>query len=348
MILAGIFIMAILGMAAIAVEVSRLTDTATEVQAAADAAALGASVARAKGQTEGQAIQAGKDMANINYADGRNIPNASVVIDPGNYDPKRATGDKFHANEDPHNAFRATVTMTGVKYILAMILNGQSSTSVQKRAVAVPDCPSTMTADFPMTICDSYVAGIDLGTQCSDQPMLRQLVPDGATSACWTSLGTGSASSSTFKAILPTACGGDGGKVLYMGDDIQLQNGQVNSFLQVVQCCIACKDWHKFTIPVVDCAQMGAGGCNGQAVDVIGFATINIPSYTDVLLSGGGQNNCRNIYPGCTNPPPQGKINNVNAAVSGVYFNQTCKTESGSRGGSRCFGTTTVVLGQLP
>ena len=74
--------------------------------------------------------------------------------------------------------------------------------------------------------------------------------------------------------------------------------------------------------------------------------THEIASYQDVFLSGGGTNKCRNLYPGCSNPAPDGKINNPNTAQSGLYANQTCRTDSGGSGGARCFGTTTVVLGQ--
>ena len=198
-----------------------------------------------------------------------------------------------------------------------------------------------------MTICDDFLHDIPPGDTCTDQSRLPQLVPDNANSACWTSLGSGNANANLYTSLLPKECGGNGGVTLREGDNIQLQNGQVNSFLATVQCCIACKDVHKFTLPVVDCSQMNTGGgCNGQAADVIGFATINIANYQDVFLSGGGNNNCRNTFPGCTNPAPDGRISNPNASATGVYTNQTCKTDSGGSGGARCFGTTTVVLGQ--
>src|ERR1051326_5979802 len=249
----GIFLLAMLALAAIAIEVSRLTDTATEVQVVADVGAMGAAVARARGKDEAGAIQAGTDVAVLNFADGTHVPSSSVLIEAGHYDPARDPGDMFHAGEDPHNAFRSTVTVRNVKYIMATILNGQAGTNVQKQAVAVPDCPTSGTATFPMTICDDYLSEIPPGNSCTDQSRFPQLVPDNAHSACWTSLGTGNASANIYQALLPTECGRNGGVVLNEGDGIELQNGQVNSFLQTVQCCIACKDVHKFTIPVVDC-----------------------------------------------------------------------------------------------
>jgi len=343
----GVFLLAMLALAAVVIEVSRLTDTATEVQVVADVGAMGAAVARARGKDEGQAIQAGTDVAMLNFAEGKRVRDSSVAIEAGHYDPTRDPGDRFHVNEDPHNAFRSTVAVRPVRYVMATILNGREATSVEKQAVAVPDCPAAETANFPMTICGDVLHELQPGETCTDQARLGQLVPDDAHSACWTSLGTGSASASAYQALLPTECGGTGGRQLTQGDHIEMQNGEVSGFLQAIQCCIACKDVHKFTIPVVDCSQLNTeDGCNGQAADIIGFATISIASYQDVRVAGGGSNNCKSIYPGCHNPAPDGKISNPTTPESGLYANQTCKTDTGGRGGSRCFGTTTVVLGQ--
>jgi hypothetical protein len=345
---AAILLVAIVAVVAIAVEVSRLTHTATEVQVAADAGALGAAVAYAKGATEGDSIQSGRNVAALNFANGAAVPIGGVSIAPGNYDPTRAVGDKFHQGDTPHNAFKATVTLTDVQYLTSTLISSQASTPVQKTAVAAPDCPSEGVANFPMTICDSYLTEMQPGDQCSDQPRLAQLTPTGGQAACWTSLGTGSASSSAFTALLPQACGGNGGVDVAVGDSIQLQNGSVNSFLQTVQCCVVCKDQHKFVIPVVQCSDIsGQNGCNGQSSTVIGLATINIASYQDVMLTGGGTNNCRNIFSGCTGPSGDGKIDNVNSPMSGIYVNQTCEAGTGGHGGGRCFGETTVVLGQF-
>jgi Flp pilus assembly protein TadG len=345
---AAILLVAIVAVVAIAVEVSRLTHTATEVQVAADAGALGAAVAYAKSANEGQSIQVGRNVASLNFANGAQVPIEGVSIAPGNYDPTRAVGDKFHQGDTPHNAFKATVTLTNVEYLTSTLISSQASTPVQKTAVAAPDCPSNGVANFPMTICDTYLTERQPGDQCSDQPRISQVVPTGGQAACWTSLGTGSASSSTFAGLLPQACGGNGGKDVAIGDLIELQNGAVNSFLQTVQCCVLCKDQHKFTIPVVPCSDItGSNGCNGQSAPVIGLATINIATYQDVLLTGGGTNNCSNIYPGCSGPSGDGKINNVNSPQSGLYVNQTCETTTGGHGGGRCFGESTIILGQF-
>jgi hypothetical protein len=368
----GIFLLALIAFAAIAVEVSRLTDTATEVQVTADASVLGAAVSRAKGHTDAVAIQDGQTIGADNYADGKNIPTGSINIEPGHYDPAAPPGSKFVPNGVPDDAFRSTVTINNVKYIMATVLNGQTATGVQKRAIAAADCPGDGVADLPMAVCTRSLTEIQPGQTCADGQQIQALVPDNGQDACWTNLGTpGSANINTYKPLLPPICNGGGGHELSEGDSIDLQNGNVTSFIQLLQCCVACEDQHKFTVPVIDCANVSS--CN-QSATTLAFAAINIARYQDVVPSGGGNNNCRQYFPDCNNPIG-GTINNGNASKQcvagctnagascggngdcsgcsngckspeGIRINQTCQATTGGSGGGRCFGDTTVILGQ--
>ncbi len=65
----AVWLIAIFTMAAIAIEVARLTNAATEVQVAADAAAFAANVALGKTQTTSLAQAAGKSAAARNSVD---------------------------------------------------------------------------------------------------------------------------------------------------------------------------------------------------------------------------------------------------------------------------------------
>jgi len=83
--LAAIFLAAILAMSAVAIEVSRLTDTATEVQAAADAAALAAAQNVINGGTAGPggtATVAAQTVAGRNATDGRTPAAESFSTSP--------------------------------------------------------------------------------------------------------------------------------------------------------------------------------------------------------------------------------------------------------------------------
>src|SRR5438874_8743436 len=79
----ALFILAFLGLTAIAVEISRLTHTATEVQASADSAALSGAAALAKSLSE---VTGGQNAATANSADGHAVAIGSIQIDKGHYD----------------------------------------------------------------------------------------------------------------------------------------------------------------------------------------------------------------------------------------------------------------------
>src|SRR2546428_2410422 len=108
---AGIWFLALAAMVAIAVEIARLTDTATEVQTAADSAALAGALALSQGHPE-LAVARGQAAAGNNQADGRAVASAGVQIDVGHYstdpsaDPHFTTPCTGGAN---CNAVKATV-----------------------------------------------------------------------------------------------------------------------------------------------------------------------------------------------------------------------------------------------
>src|SRR5262245_57184827 len=104
---AGMLLGVVLLAVTLAVEIPRFTDTATEVQIAADVAAMAAVMARSRGNTELQAIQAGMDMGALNFARGKPIDPAGIGIVPGFYDP--GATPRFDPGRMPHNAFRSTV-----------------------------------------------------------------------------------------------------------------------------------------------------------------------------------------------------------------------------------------------
>src|SRR2546428_6994042 len=85
MVLAALLLVAIIAISGIAIEVSRLTDTATEVQVAADSAALAAAQNIIEGGDTASATVAGKAVAAQNRTDGRGPTAADVGIEFGGY-----------------------------------------------------------------------------------------------------------------------------------------------------------------------------------------------------------------------------------------------------------------------
>ena len=85
MALAALWLAAIVAIAAITIEVSRLTDTATEVQVAVDAAALAAAENMLKGGNVDSAKAAARTVAAQNRTDGRGPAPGDVRLEFGSY-----------------------------------------------------------------------------------------------------------------------------------------------------------------------------------------------------------------------------------------------------------------------
>src|SRR5262249_42381601 len=150
-------------------------------------------------------------------------------------------------------------------------LNGQTSTSVQKNAVAAVECQGSA-FPLPMAVCEQALQSIPQDDLCGTVSSMFTMNPTGAQSACWTSLGTPSASSGYDHSIFPAQCGGAPVEA-FLQEPVNLQNGVADKVWQAPQCCIACQNIHDFVVPVVDCSAIG--GCN-TAPPVLGFATIHI------------------------------------------------------------------------
>src|SRR2546422_8799482 len=116
MVVAAVWLTAVIAMSATAIEVSRLTDTATEVQVAADSAALAAAQNMIDGGDTASATVAGKAVAAQNRTDGRGPTAADVGIEFGGY---TAAGG-FNPGGGT-NAGRALGVIQNVRYIFATV-----------------------------------------------------------------------------------------------------------------------------------------------------------------------------------------------------------------------------------
>ena len=316
MLLAALFLMAIISIFAIALETSRLTATATEVQVAADAAALAAAQNITSGGTTGTAQDAGQRVAGKNTADGRSPAPGDVQIAFGTYTP----GTGFVAGP-PDNAARATVTMQNVRYILASAIGG-ASTSVTKRAVAAYKCNSCA-APAPMAICDCALTATNPGEPCTTIGSGSLIQgPNGAQNSCFLSNSSGGGAD---EAWFPSDCflTGGTGPLISSGDSVTLFNGDITPVVRDFQSCFnqGVKD---YVIVVVHCTDSGTCTANGTCTNypgdtcttnancchigncnhtgtVVGFATMHV---TSVNASGNPKfvslsQVCNNAAPTC-------------------------------------------------
>jgi hypothetical protein len=322
MTLAAFWLLAIISIAAIAVEVSRLTDTATEVQVAADAAALAAAQNVVKTNDQTAATSAGQAIAAKNTTDGRapGSTDTNVGLEFGSY---TVAGGFSLAAPVPGisiPAVRSTVTIANVRYLLASVFGVATSTTVVKRAVATYTCTGQSHPTAPITICDctlqTYLQGQPCNGTGGNVPLTQS--PDGSQNSCF--LSNPSSDADWF----PTDCPSVGlglAPLLSAGQNISLNNGQVTPILRDFASCVG-DGVHNFTIPVIHCSNSPScsiGNCNHTG-QVVGFATINIASTSDIQSNG---------------------------SPKYIRFTQVCDSDApgtGGAGSATCFGQGNVTL----
>src|SRR5437667_9897598 len=129
MALAALWLAAIVAIAAITIEVSRLTDTATEVQVAVDAAALAAAENMLKGGNVDSAKAAARTVAAQNRTDGRGPAPGDVPLEFGSY----AIADGFSAG-GADNGVRGAGNLRHVPHHLARLIASAATPAVNNGA----------------------------------------------------------------------------------------------------------------------------------------------------------------------------------------------------------------------
>ena len=292
LVLAGILLLTTFALIVVAIDIGRISHTATEVQGIADSAALAGALAVIK-QGAGNAGPAATTAAGDNRFDGRNFidgTNGQLVVREGRWDPSTAS---FTAGDSPTNAVRAIATGQSVRYVAAPLIGIGPTTDIQKLAVAVIGAPATASASFPGAVCSSVANGVSPqppGPCAGGDGTVIKTIPDlqqtGTQNSCFSGLGTG-ASSSNERSLLPAQCGGTTVATVSVGQIIFLDNGQNATVLQALQGCVGpaqggnANNVHRFILPVIDNCN-----CNGASLPVTGFVEIEIDDPSQVITTG--------------------------------------------------------------
>jgi hypothetical protein len=284
----GIAILTFFAFIVVAIDIGRISHTATEVQGIADSAAISGAIAVIR-QGAGHATGAATTAANDNRFDGKAFiagTNALLNIEEGVWSP--GSTPPFTAGGAPVNAVRATATGQNVKYITAPLIGIAPTSDIQKRAIAVIAAPSSLVATMPFAICSDVANGVSPqppGPCASGDGTVIKTLPDlqqqGQQNSCWTGL-SGQHSGSHERDLLPVACGGTP-ETVSVGEIISLDNGQQNSVLKALQDCID-SGVHRFAVPVINNCQ-----CSGTALPVTGFVEIQIDDSSQVIRQGGNK-----------------------------------------------------------
>ena len=290
----GLVLLAMFALIVVAIDIGRISHTATEVQGIADSAAMAGALAVLK-EGAGKAQPAATAAANDNRFDGQNFvagTNGQLDVNEGSWDPSTAS---FTLGGSPTNAVRAIVTGQSVRYVTAPLIPGVAPTSdIQKLAVAVIAAPSIAVVNVPLAICSSVANGVSPqppGPCANGDGTVIKTIPDleqqGSQNSCFSGLGYG-ANSFSERNLLPAQCGcvGCGTTVatVAVGEIISLDAGQNNTVLQALQNCVdpTKGNFHRFVVPVInDCS------CSGAHLPVAGFVEIQIDDPSQVIWQGG-------------------------------------------------------------
>jgi hypothetical protein len=267
--LVAVAMVAMIGMAAVGIDLGRVAGVANEAQAAADVAALAGLYAVNEGNTASSGATA---VLNQNKVNGSVASTSLSAIQEG----YMAEDYSFSAGGLPTNAVRAQVTAVVNNILLRAI--GAPQSTVSREAIATLAGLGSGIPTLPVVIGDCHYT-----PNCDSQncmPFINQ-APDHEDNTAWTGFFT-SGSTNDVIAYAPGTPGCDGGGVqtlIKVGDYINIANGQNTPILKAIVCYVEHTGIDIFTIPIVEC-----GHSYNQPQLVVGFAKVQI---TDATATGG-------------------------------------------------------------
>lgn len=274
--LVGIFASVLLGMAALALDLSRISVTANEVQRAADIAATsgaGAMFARPQGET----LEEAQVALRANFVDNNALENSNLIeLQEGNFDEDTGA---FVSNLPPFNSVRAVVRSTVRNLLIGGFSADFMNTVVTKEAVAAFRGAGRANPTLPIAIGSCHYDEDCFTDNC--MPKLAK-VPNTSDSTAWTAF-LEVANPSNVNHYLDACVSGGGGQSpdIEVGDFISIATGSLTGQLRLVKDIVEDCGKNKFLLPVVPC-----GSAANQKKEVLGFATVIIDS---IKTSGSGQ-----------------------------------------------------------
>lgn len=283
--LVAVCLVALVGLAAVGIDIGHVTSVANESQNAADIAATAGAIALA--QDEDARTNADQTLA-MNSVNGTIATTSIQTFEVGNMGPDYG----FTANMLPNNAVRAVAGATVDNILLSAI--GFSTSTVSREAIATLAGIGSGIPTLPIVIGEC-----NYNSQCYHQSCMPYLgqVPDPSDNSAWTAF-FDSASNSNIDDYFPSPCGGGVEQLITVGDIINLGNGQVTPLFNAVECLVNA-GVNVFTIPIVECV-----GAFNQPKKVVGFAKIEV----DFVVSQGSPKGLwlQGLYEGQQPGPPGG------------------------------------------
>jgi Flp pilus assembly protein TadG len=263
---------ALFGLAAVAIDLGRISMVANETQNVADIAATAGAVNLLNG---GNATTARSDAQSVvaqNRLAGAAASMATGDIQVGTYNPQTNT---FTNGASPPDAVKATKTTTVQNLFAGFFGPSFMNSTVTRSATSGFTGPGQAAVTLPLVIGDCDFGALK---QCTlDPTCLPSLtqVPDPSNNSGWIK---------NDAPYYPAACGGPSTPtIVNVGDSLVLQGGQgTGNWLRTVESCFN-KGITEFTVPIVSCAKSNFN----QSAIVVGFATIDVTSIIDTTSAKG-------------------------------------------------------------
>lgn len=264
----GLVMTGILAMAAVGAGFGRMTLAASEAQSAADAAALAGAMAVFKNTSP---VVDALIVSNGNEVENRSAFGMLSTLVVGSYDYDSRS---FDGGAIPQNAVMARVETTVSNPFGALI--GRPTNAVEKIAYASLSGLRGGRPTLPIVIGECNFQEDCFSQSC--MPRLTQ-VPDPDDNSGWTAFFINS-NAQSVESYIPLPCGGGNIQEIWVGDVINVSNGQTTPLLRAFDCLID-NGMLEHLIPIVPC-----GGHYNQTKEVRGFATIRLD---EVVFSGGSK-----------------------------------------------------------
>lgn len=283
--LVAVCMLAMVGLAAVGIDIGHVTSVANESQNAADIAATAGAIALAKNQDARTKADQTLAMNSVNNA---NAKTSLTTFEVGYMGPDYS----FTSNMLPNNAVRAVAGATVQNILLDSI--GYPTSVVSREAIATLAGIGSGIPTLPIVVGECHY-----NQQCYHQSCMPYLgqVPDTSNNSGWTAFFE-SASNPNINNYFPAPCGGGVQQLINVNSIINLGNGQVTPLLNSVQCLLN-NGIRTFTIPIVECV-----GTFNQPKKIVGFAKVEV----DYVISSGSPKGIwlHGLYEGQKPGPPGG------------------------------------------
>ena len=263
----AVVLLTLFGLAALAIDVSRLLYNAREAQGAADAAAIGGTLRLIEHGNTAEAVAGAQQSADFNQVNGQtaSIATSNIAVGHWSCTPPGACTGNFVAGATPYNAVQTTpnYAVTNIFGLWAAVSHPQRTATAAflTLGTGIPGIPVVLANCFTCFSkdCPPQTTEIDFATGGTPSRTGGWYYP------------TSTSGAKGVSDYIPAGCGGSGQvpPTLSTGSTVTVQTGTIASICSDFTCLIG----KQYLVGVVGA---GCGQANPGANTITGFNTITI------------------------------------------------------------------------